>query len=67
MLDKKYDFHKTETRLENFWAAQEIYRYHSDSTRKTFSIDTPPPTVSGRLHIGPGRGALEDRTIRRDL
>ena len=52
MLDKKYDFHKTETRLENFWAAQEIYRYHSDSTRKTFSIDTPPPTVSGRLHIG---------------
>ena len=28
MLDKKYDFHKTETRLENFWAAQELSLIH---------------------------------------
>ena len=51
-MDKKYDFHKTETDLENFWEAQEIYRYQNDRARKTFSIDTPPPTVSGKLHIG---------------
>lgn len=55
-MDQKYDFHKTENSLELFWAEQEIYRYQSGDKnripRKIFSIDTPPPTVSGSLHIG---------------
>lgn len=51
-MDKKYDFQKTEKDLEQFWAEQEIYRYENGKERKIFSIDTPPPTVSGKLHIG---------------
>jgi valyl-tRNA synthetase len=35
------------------WDKQHIYRFNADATRETiFSIDTPPPTVSGTLHIG---------------
>lgn len=51
-MDKKYDFQKTEKELEQFWAEQEVYKYHHGKERKIFSIDTPPPTVSGKLHIG---------------
>lgn len=51
-MDQKYDFQKTEKALERFWAEQEIYKYENGKERKIFSIDTPPPTVSGKLHIG---------------
>jgi len=51
-MDKKYDFHKTEKELERMWQEKEIYRYQNGREKKIFSIDTPPPTVSGKLHIG---------------
>ncbi len=34
------------------WENTDIYRFHRDSDAPVFSIDTPPPTVSGRMHIG---------------
>ncbi|MBR6536787.1 MAG: valine--tRNA ligase [Lachnospiraceae bacterium] len=51
-MDKKYNFMNAETELERFWEEQGIYRYRHGKDRKVFSIDTPPPTVSGKLHIG---------------
>jgi valyl-tRNA synthetase len=35
------------------WEEQGTYRFDRDATREEiFSIDTPPPTVSGSLHVG---------------
>lgn len=51
-MDKKYDFSKTEENLTKFWEQEGIYQYRNGRDRKIFSIDTPPPTVSGKLHIG---------------
>ena len=35
------------------WEAESTYRFDRGATRETvYSIDTPPPTVSGELHIG---------------
>lgn len=51
-MDRKYDFHTTEKELERFWEEQQIYRYQNGRDKQIFSIDTPPPTVSGKLHIG---------------
>ena len=51
-MDKKYDFRKTEIELEKFWEENDIYKYRNGKERQIFSVDTPPPTVSGRLHIG---------------
>src|SRR3954462_13519302 len=35
------------------WAAEGSYRFDRTKTRdEIFSVDTPPPTVSGNLHIG---------------
>ncbi|HEY3485428.1 MAG TPA: class I tRNA ligase family protein, partial [Ilumatobacteraceae bacterium] len=43
--------------IETRWAAQwehdGIYRFDSSVARdQVFAIDTPPPTVSGSLHVG---------------
>lgn len=51
-MDKKYDFRKVEKELETMWEEKQIYKYRNGRERKVFSIDTPPPTVSGKLHIG---------------
>jgi valyl-tRNA synthetase len=35
------------------WDEEATYRFNGDTTRqRVYSIDTPPPTVSGELHIG---------------
>jgi valyl-tRNA synthetase len=35
------------------WDAEDVYRFDRSATRdQVFAIDTPPPTVSGSLHIG---------------
>ena len=51
-MQKKYDFTQVEKKMQHFWKENAIYRFDTDSQNETYSIDTPPPTVSGHLHIG---------------
>jgi len=52
-LPKRYDPKTEEPRLQAFWQAQGVYHFDiDDATRPVYSIDTPPPTVSGHLHLG---------------
>ncbi|MFC1686823.1 valine--tRNA ligase, partial [Nanoarchaeota archaeon] len=51
-LSKRYDPKEAEVRLQKFWEKNKIYAFDSKSKKKTYSIDTPPPTVSGKMHIG---------------
>ena len=42
-----------ETRWDEAWTAQDLYAFDRTATREqVYSIDTPPPTVSGSLHVG---------------
>ncbi|MDZ7674920.1 MAG: valine--tRNA ligase [Acidimicrobiales bacterium] len=42
-----------EAKWRQIWAEQGTYRFDRTRTRdEVYSIDTPPPTVSGALHIG---------------
>ncbi len=42
-----------ETRWGQFWTENGTYDFNRETTREAvFSIDTPPPTVSGSLHVG---------------
>ncbi len=34
------------------WQEEGTYRFRRDSEAQVYSIDTPPPTVSGSLHVG---------------
>ncbi|MFH1365447.1 MAG: valine--tRNA ligase [archaeon] len=52
-MDKnKFDFHEIEEKWRNFWEKEKIYSFDSKNKKKVYSIDTPPPTVSGKMHIG---------------
>ena len=51
MLDKKYDFKTSEIKWMNYWKDENIYEFKSDE-REVYTIDTPPPTVNGKIHIG---------------
>jgi valyl-tRNA synthetase len=52
-LPKQYDPKEAEPRLQQQWEASGVHAFADDSAREqTFVIDTPPPTVSGILHMG---------------
>ena len=50
---KKYQAQSLEARWQQSWLEQGIYHYDASVSREqTYVIDTPPPTVSGSLHMG---------------
>ncbi|HEV7236152.1 MAG TPA: class I tRNA ligase family protein, partial [Ktedonobacteraceae bacterium] len=52
MLPNRYNFAEAEPRLARLWAEANIYAYDPNGAGPNFSIDTPPLTASGQLHIG---------------
>lgn len=51
-FEKRYDGRTIEKQMQEYWDENHIYRFSPRPDKKIFSIDTPPPTVSGKLHIG---------------
>jgi valyl-tRNA synthetase len=51
-LPKNLEFPEVEARLLASWAKEKTYAYDDQSTRPVYAVDTPPPTVSGSLHVG---------------
>ena len=51
-LPKRYNPKTAEPALQADWQEQGIYHFDLESTAPVFSIDTPPATVSGNLHLG---------------
>lgn len=49
---KYYDFKQVEKQMQQLWQKEQLYRFDLSNPGKVYSIDTPPPTVSGSLHIG---------------
>jgi len=48
----KYDPKEAEPRILKFWEEKQIFAFNPDHTGHVYSIDTPPPTISGNMHIG---------------
>ena len=52
-IPKKYNAKEREQHWKEFWGQNETYKYKEPQDKsKIFSIDTPPPTVSGKMHVG---------------
>ncbi len=51
-LPAHLDSREAEERWGRVWEEQGIYRFEPDREGPRFAIDTPPPTVSGSLHVG---------------
>jgi len=51
-LPKQYNFKLSEKKWIRYWQKEGIYRFDTKSKKPVYSVDTPPPTVSGRMHLG---------------
>lgn len=51
-LSNRFDPQLIETALQEDWYGSDIFHFDPNREERIFSIDTPPPTVSGELHLG---------------
>ena len=50
-MEKRYDHKKSEMDVQQLWENEQTYSMRNNPG-KLYTIDTPPPTISGKLHIG---------------
>jgi valyl-tRNA synthetase len=52
-LAQQYNHLSEEKKWQQFWEESKVYNWDESASREeSFVIDTPPPTVSGLLHMG---------------
>ncbi len=51
-LPKRYDAHEAEKRWQQWWQEHGTYAFDPQRDAPIYSIDTPPPTFSGKMHLG---------------
>src|SRR6186713_1391331 len=51
-LAKAFDPHGIESRWYPFWESKGYFKAGFDESRPSFSIQLPPPNVTGTLHMG---------------
>lgn len=65
MLDGKYKFGESEKKWQDYWQENDIYKFDTNSTKPVYSIDTPPPTVNGKIHMGHLSSYMHIETVAR--
>ncbi|MBU0929842.1 MAG: valine--tRNA ligase [Nanoarchaeota archaeon] len=48
----QYNFKESEKKWQEFWEKNKIFAFNSKSKKPVYSIDSPPPYISGKMHIG---------------
>ncbi len=51
-LPLNYSEHEAEIKWLKYWEENNVYKFNPDTKKEIYTIDTPPPTVSGKMHIG---------------
>jgi valyl-tRNA synthetase len=65
-LPDKVSLGGLETKWDAEWARGGVYRFDRSKRRaEIYAIDTPPPTVSGSLHLGSAFGYIQTDSIAR--
>ncbi len=52
LYPKRFKFKDIQKKWTKFWQDEKIYSFDINRKDQIFSIDTPPPFVSGELHMG---------------
>ena len=52
METKQYNHRESEKKWKEYWEENKIYVFNTKKNSTSYVIDTPPPTVSGKMHIG---------------
>ncbi len=64
-IPNKYDPKIEEPEIQKFWEGNKIFAFDVNSKKKIYSIDTPPPTVSGKMHMGHAFGNSQQDFVAR--
>jgi len=64
-LPKRYDPKVSEPKWLKFWLDNKIYKFDETNAKNIYSIDTPPPTVSGKMHMGHAFGNSQQDFVAR--
>lgn len=51
-VKENLDIKAIEKKWRDYWQQQGIFKFNPKAKGEIYSIDTPPPTVSGKMHIG---------------
>lgn len=51
-MENNYNSEDAEAKWAKHWIDNKTFAYKKGTGKQVYSIDTPPPTVSGKLHIG---------------
>ncbi|MCF7834902.1 valine--tRNA ligase [Candidatus Gracilibacteria bacterium] len=51
-MGNKYNPREVELKWQKYRDENQTYKFKNDESLPIYSIDTPPPTVSGKIHIG---------------
>jgi len=51
-MESRYDHRVIEPKIREFWEKNRVFAFNERTTRKIFAVDTPPPTISGAMHLG---------------
>ena len=51
-MANKYNHQESEAKWQKYREEKQIFMFSKDEKKPIYSIDTPPPTVSGKIHIG---------------
>ena len=51
-LPKRYNAEESEKKWMEFWEKENVYKFNPESKAEIYSVDNPPPTLSGKMHIG---------------
>ncbi|MCX6722571.1 MAG: class I tRNA ligase family protein [Candidatus Staskawiczbacteria bacterium] len=49
---ERYNPFEKEKYWQDFWEQERIYEFNPEQQGSIFTVDTPPPTISGALHLG---------------
>ena len=52
VVKDNYEPMKREKIWQEYWEKEGVYHFNPESEQPLFTIDTPPPTISGQLHMG---------------
>jgi len=51
-MEDSYNFKQAEEKIKKFWDKEKIFSWNKNKKGKIYSVDTPPPYISGKMHIG---------------
>ncbi len=51
-MENEYNSKEIEKKIKEFWEKEKIFKFDIKKSGKVYSIDTPPPYISGNMHIG---------------